>query len=124
MEPIELSDRPAEGETEGITCARLQVALAFVRQEFRKPDLSVASAAAAQGISTRYLHKLFERAGIRFTEHLNELRLGAAYRALAENNEAPIAVAALDAGFSDIAHFNRLFKKRFGATPRAIRARS
>jgi AraC-like DNA-binding protein len=29
----------------------------------------------------------------------------------------------MDAGFSDVTHFNRLFRARFGESPRAIRAR-
>ena len=116
----EMAGRPAESET-AIAGARLNVALACLRSGFRNPDLSVMSVAAAQGISPRYLHRLFEQAGIRFTEVVNEMRLAAAYAALTEQNNKSIALVALESGFSDIAHFNRLFRKRFGATPSAVR---
>jgi AraC-like DNA-binding protein len=118
----EMAERPADGELEGIADARLQVALAFVKQGFYRPGITLASAASAQGISSRYLHKLFQRAGIRFTDHVNELRLEAAYEALVGGSDKPISMIALDCGFSDISHFNRLFKKRFDVTPSALRS--
>jgi AraC-like DNA-binding protein len=33
----------------------------------------------------------------------------------------PVVSIALEAAFSDISQFNRLFKRRFGATPTAVR---
>ncbi|MGD9921127.1 MAG: helix-turn-helix transcriptional regulator [Pseudorhodoplanes sp.] len=117
----EVSMRRVDNHDSAIVGARLEIALAGMRKEFRDPGLSALSVAAAQGISPRYLHRLFEQAGIRFTDFVNELRLDAARAALAEKSDLPIAVLALNTGFSDIAHFNRLFKKRFGMTPSAAR---
>ena len=59
-----------------------------------------------------------------FTERVNELRLQRAFSLLAETRgtERRISDIALDAGFSDISHFNRLFRSRFGDTPRGVRA--
>jgi len=119
----EATDRSPESDPTSIATARLEVALAFLRREFRSPELNVAAVAADQAVSPRYLHRLFERAGLRFTELVNELRLNAAYAALAKKDEKSVTTIALETGFSDIAHFNRLFKKRFGVTPGAVRSR-
>jgi AraC-like DNA-binding protein len=117
----ELSERPVQGLDGAVAGARLEVALACLRNEFRNADLSVALVASAQGVSPRYLHRLFEQAGIRFSERLNEMRLQATIEALGQAGGKPISMIAFDCGFSDIAHFNRLFKKRFGVTPSAVR---
>jgi AraC-like DNA-binding protein len=34
-----------------------------------------------------------------------------------------VSSIAFDVGFGDLSYFNRTFKKRFGATPREVRAR-
>jgi AraC-like DNA-binding protein len=61
-----------------------------------------------------------------FTEQVNELRLQRAYTLLTEarENKSRISDVALQAGFSDISHFNRLFLSRFGETPKGVRARA
>ena len=58
-----------------------------------------------------------------FTEQVNELRLQRAYTLLTEarENKSRISDVALQAGFSDISHFNRLFRSRFGDTPKGVR---
>jgi AraC-like DNA-binding protein len=42
----------------------------------------------------------------------------------AHDDERRICDIALQAGFSDISHFNRLFRARFGDTPKDARARA
>lgn len=117
----EVANRPEETDGAAISSSRLDVALAFLKERFRDPNLSVASAAAAQNISPRYLHKILERGHVSFTDCVNTLRLDAAHATLVERNDLPIATVALETGFSDVAHFNRLFKRRFGMTPRSVR---
>ena len=72
-------------------------------------------------ISPRYVQRLLEMSGTSFTEQVNELRLQRTYTLLTEarENKSRISDVALQAGFSDISHFNRLFRSRFGDTPRA-----
>jgi AraC-like DNA-binding protein len=54
---------------------------------------------------------------------VNELRLQRAFALLTEarDGERRISDVALKVGFSDISHFNRLFRSRFGDTPRGVR---
>jgi AraC-like DNA-binding protein len=62
--------------------------------------------------------------GMSFTAHVNELRLQKAFALLAAAGDARrISDIALEVGFSDISHFNRSFRSRFGDTPSGVRAR-
>ena len=58
-----------------------------------------------------------------FTERVNELRLQRAFALLIEPHGSArrISDIALEVGFSDISHFNRLFRTRFGVSPRSVR---
>jgi AraC-like DNA-binding protein len=112
----------AIAEKGSVRAARLKAALDRIAACFQNPELSVAAVAHGQGISPRYLQRLLETSGTSFTARVAELRL---QRALALLSEAParrISDIALEAGFSDISHFNRLFRARFGDTPSAVRA--
>lgn len=102
---------------------RTLVALDFIARNFRDPTLAEPAVAASQGISTRYLQRLLEKSGLSFTDHVNSLRLDAARKALVEPklDHLRIADIALECGFSDISHFNRRFRRRFGETPSAMR---
>jgi AraC-like DNA-binding protein len=55
---------------------------------------------------------------------VNELRLQQAFGLLTEPGARRISDIALEAGLSDISHFNRSFRARFGDTPGAVRAQS
>jgi AraC-like DNA-binding protein len=95
----------------------------FVRQNFRDPCLSAASVAGAFGISERYVHKLFAKAGQTFSEYVCAIRLEQCALALGDAawRSRSIADIAYEAGFSDLSYFNRRFKSRFGDTPSAHR---
>lgn len=90
-----------------------------VDDRIRKPNLSVAEIANAVGISERYVHKLFERTGRTLACHVMECRLEGAARDLRDAAKAAtnIGSIAFDWGFSDLSHFTRRFRQRFGCTP-------
>jgi AraC-like DNA-binding protein len=54
---------------------------------------------------------------------LLELRLRKAADLLARASEWRISDIAFDCGFNDLSYFNRCFRRRFGLTPTAARAR-
>jgi AraC-like DNA-binding protein len=121
---VALSLRPTRSESSGLSAvaaARLGAALDCIADHFDDPDFSVGQVARMQGISPRYLQRLIETTGISFTARVNELRLQRAFAVLTESGGRPIIDIALQAGFSDISHFNRLFRARFGDTPSGIR---
>jgi AraC-like DNA-binding protein len=107
-----------------VAAARLAHALDLVATRFADPELNVLAIARVQNISPRYLQRLFEATGRSFTDHVKELRLQHAFQACRDpDNNRPIVHVALEAGFSDISYFNRLFRARFGDTPSGVRKR-
>ncbi|MGH6902403.1 MAG: helix-turn-helix domain-containing protein [Geminicoccaceae bacterium] len=66
--------------------------------------------------------RLLETAETSFTARVTELRLQRAFALLSETPTRWISDIALEASLSDISHFNRLFRARFGDTPSALRA--
>jgi AraC-like DNA-binding protein len=104
--------------------ARLRAALNHIAMHFHDPGLTVTTVARRQGVSARYIQRLIEAAGTSFTAYINELRLQQAFELLTAPRTGThrITDIALQVGFSDISHFNRLFRSRFGKTPKAVRA--
>jgi len=87
------------------------------------PELDAATLGARFRCSERYVHRLFATTGRSVGEHLNEKRIAACKRKLLDRNSAhkTIAEIAFAAGFRDISHFNRLFKRCNGLPPREFR---
>ena len=106
-----------------VAAAHLAAALAHIEESFAEPGLMLETVARRQGISSRYLQQLLETSGTSFTARVNELRLQKAFAQLTngQHMKRQISDIALEAGFSDISHFNRLFRARFGDTPRGVR---
>ena len=119
-------DREQRERIGGARAARLAVALNIIRTNFDDPALAPAVVASRVGISTRYLHRLLQETGSSFSERIQDLRLAKAYVLLSGRDRRParIVEAAHAAGFNDLSHFNRLFRRRYGLTPSAARGRN
>ncbi|MDX2201482.1 MAG: AraC family transcriptional regulator [Hyphomicrobiaceae bacterium] len=102
---------------------RTAIALDFIARNYFKPGLCVHDVARHQGISVRYLQLLCERRGVRLNAHINAVRLEAVRSMLAEPrmHDRQVSDIALSCGFSDVSHFNRLFRRTFGTSPTAFR---
>jgi AraC-like DNA-binding protein len=87
------------------------------------PELGAATLAERFRCSERYVHRLFATTGRSVGEHVNEKRIATCTRKLLDHTSAHKTVAeiAFTAGFRDISHFNRLFKRCNGMTPREFR---
>ena len=101
----------------------LSMMLDHIERHSHDPELSAATLAARFRCSERYVHRLFATTGRSVGEHVNEKRIAACTRKLLDHNSAykTIAEIALTAGFRDISHFNRLFKRCNGLAPREFR---
>jgi AraC-like DNA-binding protein len=84
----------------------------------RDPTLSCDALAKQLHISAGWLARTFKReASTSVVEHRNELRL-ARFLERAVEDPDNLASAALDAGFGSYAQFHRVFRARFGQSPR------
>jgi AraC-like DNA-binding protein len=110
----------------GGRAARQRAVLELVARHASEPGFNPTRAAVLLGMSVRYVHRLLEPTGRSFADHLLSHRLQRAANMLRDPHLAhrKIAVVATDAGFSDISHFNRTFRRAFGDTPYGVRVRA
>ncbi len=102
---------------------RVRRALLLMEQHLADP-LLIADIAVRLQLSTRQLERLFQSVlGMRPAAFYRSLRLKYA-RWLLDNTERSVTDIALEAGFSDCAHFSRHFKALHGVTPSDVRARA
>jgi AraC-like DNA-binding protein len=108
----------------GLKAARLRAILAEIAGHFSNPNFDLDNVAGALGLSRRYLQQLLEETGKSFTEHLVERRLQRSHSMLTDKRYLHLAIIdiAFEAGFGDVSHFHRVFRRRFGETPSAVRA--
>jgi AraC-like DNA-binding protein len=113
-----------ESSLTAVVAAHTHTIFDYLASHFADPELSGSKVAQSLQMSTRYLQRLLETSGTSFTAHVNELRLKHAFALLTADGKSDVRIcdAALRAGFSDVSHFNRLFRTRFGATPSDVRA--
>lgn len=97
--------------------------LATIEQMLPDPDLSPAQIAERHYISTRHLHALFAEQGITVSSWIRQRRLEHIRRDLADPLLVDVTVAQLAArwGLLNAAHFSRLFRATFGASPSTYR---
>jgi AraC-like DNA-binding protein len=107
----------------GVRAARLNEIKAYICENLTKHDLSVQSVASHHGLSPRYIHMLFEGEGTTFSTFMREQRLLRARNMLISPRYGGQAISSIAyaAGFGDLSHFHRSFRRRFGASPTELR---
>jgi AraC-like DNA-binding protein len=113
---------PAAGRLDvasSIRAARLSALQAYVAAHLHEPALDVARIAAEHRITPRYVHKLFEASGESFARYVLRHRLELAHGRLTDERHEHLSISAIahDAGFHDLSHFNRSFRRHFAQTP-------
>jgi AraC family transcriptional regulator, positive regulator of tynA and feaB len=93
----------------------------YVRTHLQDPLLGPASIARAYAMSVRALHALFEDADTSVAGLVRTERLARCLEDLQRPNGGSVTDIAFRWGFCDAAHFSRVFKREFGATPTEIR---
>lgn len=94
----------------------------FVDSNLFDPRLNNSCIAESQGISVRYLHKLFQNEDDSLHEYILKKRLAAARKLLEESGTSKLSVetVAFHVGFSSASHFSRTFKAHYGICPSQV----
>ncbi|OKO84440.1 hypothetical protein AC629_21555 [Bradyrhizobium sp. NAS80.1] len=113
----------AERNEGSIATARLKLVQKDILERLSDHGLHIDAVAKRQGVTPRYIQRLFEREGTTFTDFVRERRLELAFRLLKEHGATSSTITAIahNAGFAEISSFNRAFRKRYDATPSEIR---
>ncbi|WIM92674.1 helix-turn-helix domain-containing protein [Actinoplanes oblitus] len=93
---------------------------AFVQQRLGDPGLTPRSIAAAHHISVRLLHQLYQEQGETVAGSIRAARLERCRADLGDPLRAGCSITTIAArwGFTDYAHFSKLFRAAYGLCPR------
>jgi AraC-like DNA-binding protein len=108
---------PASIDSEPTQLTRM---LNHLHKRFQE-SVSIHTLCRVGNISERSLHRLFvKHTGASVSEYLCKLRIGRACMRLAET-DLPVSMIAFEVGLSNLANFNRQFRRVRGMTPSAYR---
>lgn len=111
-------------ETEELRPSVLMLRIqAFIRERLADPGLCPALVADHHKVSLRYLQKMFQEHGTSPARWIRDARLDRCRAELADPrcDHLPVAVVGERSGLYGAAHFSRVFRGRYGMTPRDYR---
>jgi acetamidase/formamidase/AraC-like DNA-binding protein len=110
------------GET-GTQMSILNRICQIVEAHLGEADFSRATVARKEGISARYVQRLFENAGDTFGHYLRRRRLERCRSDLVNPALSHLSITEISFrwGFNDSAHFSRAFREEYGVSPREYR---
>lgn len=90
----------------------------YVACNFQR-DITLAAVARHVGLSrTAFCRWMRQQMHTTFATYVLRIRLQKAADALHDTPDLPISHIAYQSGFSDVSHFNRMFKREFGLSPK------
>ncbi|MEZ5893346.1 MAG: helix-turn-helix domain-containing protein [Parvularculaceae bacterium] len=106
-----------------VASARRSHIRCYIESNLKDPELTVASIAAAFRISPRYLHMLFAEEEETISGFIRRRRLEECKKRLADQmwRHRSITELAYAWGFNNTTHFARVFRERYGVSPREYR---
>ncbi|EJL26048.1 DNA-binding domain-containing protein, AraC-type [Caulobacter sp. AP07] len=111
------------GGGSGAPTAHLQRLCQTIETLLPDPDLSLRRVADEEGVSPRYVQKLFASADETFSHYLRTRRLERCRTDLASPQHARLSISEICFrwGFNGSAHFSRAFRDQYGMSPREFR---
>lgn len=116
------SRAPNTGMTE-VQALHFRRVAAAIDRNLSDPDLTPADIARQEGMSVRYLQRLFQLRDDNFSAYLRAQRLERCRADLVDPNHAQESIAAIGMrwGFRDQAYFSRAFSAAYGISPSELR---
>jgi len=117
------SDAAALAEDRSIPAARLRAIKSDIVANLEDEGLNIGAIAGRHCVTPRYVHRLFEKEGITYTQFVLRQRLERAYRMLQDPRFAAWSISAIayEVGFGDLSYFNRAFRSQYLRTPSDIK---
>lgn len=100
---------------------RRQALLRLIRRHACDPELSLEFVADKLHVSRRLVQQMLKDNATSFTDFLTQERLQLAADKLAPGSDLLVSQVAYASGFSDVSHFNHVFKRRYGMSPTEYR---
>lgn len=89
---------------------------------YRDPELTREKLAVEMGTNRQYLiEAIKEKKGMTYNEYIYSFRLKYAYDTIVAEPTKTISEISVDSGFTTRGTFNRVFKEKFGITPKELR---
>jgi AraC-like DNA-binding protein len=99
---------------------RIERVMEYLNEHFQK-NISLNDVAQLTNMAESAFSRFFKaRTGMTFIESLTEIRLGHASRMMIDTTQS-VSEIAYECGFNNISHFNRIFKKKKGCTPKEFK---
>jgi AraC-like DNA-binding protein len=116
-------DAIALADDRSIPAVRLRAIKSDIVANLEDERMTIGVIAARHRVTPRYVHRLFEREGITYTQFMLRQRLERAYRMLRDPRFAAtnISSIAYEVGFGDLSYFNRAFRRQYHQTPSDVK---
>ncbi len=113
----------SESERSSLVMAHRVRIMNYIEAHLGDPDLTPTRIAEACRMTTRYLHHLFSDEEETVARYILRRRLEECSRSLVDDSQRGRTVTeiAFDCGFNSPTHFGRVFRARYGVTPREYR---
>jgi len=113
----------AVAEDRSIPAARLRSIKSDILANLEDEALRIGDIAVRHCVTPRYVHRLFEREGITYTQFVLRQRLERTYRMLQDPRFTAWSISSIayECGFGDFSYFNRTFRRHYGRTPSDVK---
>lgn len=99
---------------------KLKFVIQYIQEHYDEP-ITIAQMAHLCHYSSSHFMKFFkEHMNTSFVHYLNDYRLTIAHRMLPSSSDSILSIAG-QCGFDNLSYFNRLFKRKYGITPKQLR---